>query len=1016
MPALKNVATGQPEIVEDSQAAAAIAAGTHVIDPELGPVHIRAVSGQVGITSPEQLAALRQASGAVPPTVAPSSDVAAQEEAAYEEARYSGPGETLAAGLTGAGDFFSLGGLSAIERATDPANELARNTRQHRGAYMAGQVVGAVATANPAAIAATPAGMVMRGARAIGTPGAAVGKLGSAAIKGAGMAVEGAGLGAGMGLAEAAIAEDDFTLEHIVGSIKTNALLGGAGGGALAAGGGLITAGWRGARKIADAMGKRASAQAVIPEELSGLDFAGLRARREVEVETLKAAAVPERAALADEITKWRAAGKEQKHWIAVEGFKGKKPGKPGKAKAPTYDQLGGKPVTKTVPLAEIEDRLISIPGEIEGRTESIRRGLAEGKKLPPVSVSVLPDGQLFVNDGRHRLREYMARGDKKVRVRFERGSAGADAGTEPLKPRVAAGDDVIEAGGKTMRMETRAETVGTKERFHVELKGQLGDGEEVVFGKAEFRVRDGELYPHNVDVVESMRRQGLATKMYERAEAMTGKRISASRTQTPEGKALSESFAARRAAKPTASATLDVPPELAREFRDIGKLTFEADKKLDRLLRNPKRLAAKPWLAEDALQQSEAALERLQAVAPELKQRMAADLGSSGQREAALDQLDAFVERNRQLQAKVSALTPESLGGKWKPSSAMLEAIDTAEDALKSTPKTSLLQEAATGFAMGAMAGVVPGGPLAAAAAYVAPRVARRLTDLVFGRIRRAAITSGARTERAVAAFTDVGRRGRPAALPTATAILGGAKLDPPTPPPRGQRAPKPDTSKKVSPLANAYRARADELRQYVALAPDGMLRVSPAGRQAIARELAGVAAVAPLLADKLETLFARRLEFLAGKLPRRPDLGMQIGPDNYIPSTMEMRSLARFWEAADNPSGVEDRLADGTISPEDAEAYRNLYPERLADLTRQVVERLPELRQTLPQQRQLALSILTGVPVHPALEPSILRILQEQHTMEEGTEGGTTAPQAQPQFGSVTAEQPTRAQQRMG
>jgi ADP-ribosyltransferase exoenzyme len=90
--------------------------------------------------------------------------------------------------------------------------------------------------------------------------------------------------------------------------------------------------------------------------------------------------------------------------------------------------------ILRTVPIAELQPHLVSLEGVIPGRMESIRAGLAEGKAMPPVDLNVLPNGKLFVNDGRHRLRVAAERGDP-VEVRFSRGAEGADFGTKPLFP-----------------------------------------------------------------------------------------------------------------------------------------------------------------------------------------------------------------------------------------------------------------------------------------------------------------------------------------------------------------------------------------------------------------------------------------------------------------------------------------------------------------------------------------------------------------------------------------------------
>jgi hypothetical protein len=98
-----------------------------------------------------------------------------------------------------------------------------------------------------------------------------------------------------------------------------------------------------------------------------------------------------------------------------------------------------------------------------------------------------------------------------------------------------------------------------------------------------------------------------------------------------------------------------------------------------------------------------------------------------------------------------------------------------------------------------------------------------------------------------------------------------------------------------------------------------------------------------------------------------------------------------------------VEERLTSGIVTPEDAEAYRSVYPERFADLKPQIAERLPELRQKLPYDRRVNLSIFTGVPVDPAMRPRTIARLQATFVLEPGSNGGTEAPRAVPQFGSL-------------
>ena len=210
------------------------------------------------------------------------------------------------------------------------------------------------------------------------------------------------------------------------------------------------------------------------------------------------------------------------------------------------------------------------------------------------------------------------------------------------------------------------------------------------------------------------------------------------------------------------------------------------------------------------------------------------------------------------------------------------------------------------------------------------------------------------------------------------------------------------------------AYRARSREVLAQTVMGPDGDPVMHAEARRALGRQLAPVAAVSPKLADRVETAAARRAGFLAKKLPRRPDIYSPSDP--WEPGDSEMRSWARLAWAAEHPDDVEARLAHGSITPEDAEAFQEVYPERFKELAMTIAQRLPELRSKLPYQRRLALSIFTGVAVDPSLDPRVLGVLQSNFVLEEGTDGGTQAPHADPRFGNMEMPEPTPAQKRAG
>ncbi|HSR79084.1 MAG TPA: phage minor head protein [Xanthobacteraceae bacterium] len=93
------------------------------------------------------------------------------------------------------------------------------------------------------------------------------------------------------------------------------------------------------------------------------------------------------------------------------------------------------------VPAAEIADRLIALPGggQDEVRMESIRKAYAKGVKLPPVKLAMTTDGQLYVNDGRHRLLVAIEQG-RDVLLTLGKAARGSEVGAVRLVPVIGSG------------------------------------------------------------------------------------------------------------------------------------------------------------------------------------------------------------------------------------------------------------------------------------------------------------------------------------------------------------------------------------------------------------------------------------------------------------------------------------------------------------------------------------------------------------------------------------------------
>jgi hypothetical protein len=423
----------------------------------------------------------------------------------------------------------------------------------------------------------------------------------------------------------------------------------------------------------------------------------------------------------------------------------------------------------------------------------------------------------------------------------------------------------------------------------------------------------------------------------------------------------------------------------------------------------NPIAIAENPTKLLQPLQMQQTALENLRAKVPELQAAFAGDA-----RLTALEHVDYALEQNKAFQDAIRSLDKGNAvtGGRLTalesgPSQRMV-AIENAREALKRAPEIGLLGKGAKGAAFGgvtALAHMIPGVGIAA------PFLGKAASDFVGTAIERIGGASRAVAEKSsqtVKAFLDTTQKVGKFVPTTATKVLSSVHFG---------NGPEPRSGK----LHDLYAARSAEIRQQTMYAPDGSVQMRPEARLAMAKKLDPIRAVDPVLADQIETTAARKVAYVSSKLPRKPEIGgIQIGPDNWRPSDLQMRSWARTVRAVEDPSGVEERLLHGNMTPEDAEAYRTVYPERFAAMQQSILAAAPTLAKTLPMKRKIALSVFTGVPLIPALQPNVLAVLQGNFASESGSQGGTQAPRAEPNFGALgsakSLDKPTPAQAREG
>jgi hypothetical protein len=448
---------------------------------------------------------------------------------------------------------------------------------------------------------------------------------------------------------------------------------------------------------------------------------------------------------------------------------------------------------------------------------------------------------------------------------------------------------------------------------------------------------------------------------------------------------------------------------EQVEGMKALAARASKADKSLRALYDDPIGFAQKPEAALKGLRMQQSAFEEMIAKEPELRTAFAGD--ETGARAAALDALPGQLEKNKALQQRIAELTAE-------PSSPRLTAIGAARDALSApkpvpppVPEAGLPQRMLEGSVFGAAAGLMHSLPIpgsSVAAHVVGAKAASFASDLVFGKLGKTIAASTGKAADVADAVVNTGAKVTRSAIPLATTTLGAVRYAAPSSAATAAAAEPKD-------LSGLFAKRSAEVKSQTAYDEAGYPRMTPPARAAVAERLAPVRAVSPVLADRLETMAARRIEYLSAALPRMPDIAaIPAGLATWQPSNMEMRTWARKAAAVEDPAGVERRIIDGSLTPEDVEAYRAVYPQRAQALTQAVLGKVAEGGKSIPFQRRLALSMFTGQALDPALDPRILSVLQGQYAKEDGSQGGTQSPTPKPAFGSVKVPDYTASEKR--
>lgn len=144
-----------------------------------------------------------------------------------------------------------------------------------------------------------------------------------------------------------------------------------------------------------------------------------------------------------------------------------------------------------------------------------------------------------------------------------------------------------------------------------------------------------------------------------------------------------------------------------------------------------------------------------------------------------------------------------------------------------------------------------------------------------------------------------------------------------------------------------------------------------------------------APSVAAEVHAAAARGQQHLAETLPQGRRLAGQLfgARTQPQPSPEQMRAWMRRADVVDDPLTVLDSLRRGTISREEVETLRAVYPALHARIVEEATRQIMDAGAPLSYQDRIRIGILLGITSDPSLDPETLATLQAtyQQTSEQ-------------------------------
>ncbi len=155
-----------------------------------------------------------------------------------------------------------------------------------------------------------------------------------------------------------------------------------------------------------------------------------------------------------------------------------------------------------------------------------------------------------------------------------------------------------------------------------------------------------------------------------------------------------------------------------------------------------------------------------------------------------------------------------------------------------------------------------------------------------------------------------------------------------------------------------------------------------------------------APGVHQALATKLNASVSYLASNMPEDPTAPYSMFPDksHWVPSDLEMSKFNRRVTVVNDPTTAVNRIAEGTVTPEEVDALKHVYPEIYQGLQEKIISGMMDAKEAPSYEARLILANVFGIPADYSMTPAFVNSMQSSFIPADQGGRPTGSPDAQP------------------